>query len=173
MTEFKVEKIFFDMDGVLADFTLGVKEMCNFIPPSLNDDKSKKEQDNLMWSKISEIEHFYDKLKLMPGAEKLFHAVYSKYGSKCEILTGIPRPERCIHNAGEDKKNWMNRMLSDDIKMNIVLRKEKTNYCKGKGYILIDDMQENIREWEAAGGTGIAYVNADDTLEQLRKIGVI
>ncbi len=31
-----VEKIYFDMDGVLADFERGVKEICGLTPPSQN-----------------------------------------------------------------------------------------------------------------------------------------
>ena len=31
-----VEKIYFDMDGVLADFERGVEEICGLTPPSQN-----------------------------------------------------------------------------------------------------------------------------------------
>ncbi len=32
----EVEKIYFDMDGVLADFERGVKEICGLIPYNLS-----------------------------------------------------------------------------------------------------------------------------------------
>ena len=93
-----VEKIYFDMDGVLADFECGVREICGVIPPDQN---------------------------------------------------------------------------AKDIKVNIVFREEKPQYCTGPGCILIDDMQRNIRDWNAMGGTGIVHVSAEETIEKLKEMGVI
>ncbi|MCR5094322.1 MAG: hypothetical protein K6B72_10150 [Lachnospiraceae bacterium] len=162
-----VEKIFFDMDGVLADFDRGVKELCGLTPMSQNDKHRSRTADDAMWAKIREIGHFYDKLELMPGAARMFEEIYGRYDSKCEILTGIPKPRRGILCAGEDKTRWVRRLLSEDITVNIVLREEKPQYCTGKVCILIDDMEKNIKEWEAAGGTGILHVSADETLKRL------
>ena len=164
-----IEKIFFDMDGVLADFDLGVKELCN-LPIKEQGQERTKENDDLMWGKIKEVEHFFDKLKPMPEALDMFHKIYEKYGDKCEILTGIPKPKRGITTAGEDKTNWIHRLISDKIKVNIVLREQKKLYCKGKNYILIDDLLCNINDWETSGGTGILHKNPQDTLNQLKKI---
>ena len=116
---------------------------------------------------------FYDYLELMPGAKAMFDAVYGKYGDKCEILTGIPKPRREIVNAASDKKAWVKRLLSEDIKVNIVFREEKPQYCTGKGYILIDDMERNIKEWNEMGGTGIVNVDADHTMELLRDLEIL
>ncbi|MBQ8707062.1 MAG: hypothetical protein IJ523_03115 [Succinivibrionaceae bacterium] len=173
MAGFEVKKIFFDMDGVLADFTLGVKELCGLTPQSLNDEKYDESLDDLMWSRIREVEHFYDLLKFMPGAEEMFRTVYARYGARCEILTGIPKPKRGVIHAGEDKISWMRRMLAPDIAVNIVKREEKPQYCSGKGCILIDDMQENISQWQTVGGTGIVHVSAGETLEKLRSLGAL
>ena len=38
--------------------------------------------------------------------------------------------------------------------------------------ILIDDRQVNIDQWEAAGGIGILHTSADDTIQQLQKLGL-
>ena len=162
-----IAKIFFDMDGVLADFDRGVRELCGLEPLSQNARHRSQLADDAMWAKIREIDHFYDRLELMPGALEMFEEIYGRYGSKCEILTGIPKPKRGILTAGEDKTRWVRRLLSEDIKVNIVLREEKPQYCFGKGYILIDDTEKNIKEWEAAGGTGILHVSAEETLNCL------
>jgi len=173
MAEFQVEKIFFDMDGVLADFRLGVTELCNIIPQPVNAKPFDAERDDLMWSKIREVEHFYDRLKFMPGAEEMFHEVRGRYGKKCEILTGIPKEKRGIIDAGADKISWMHRLLDSDITVNIVKREDKPQYCRSRGCILIDDMENNISEWEAAGGTGIVHVSAEETLSRLKSMGVL
>ncbi len=113
----EVDKIYLDMDGVLADFERGVKEICGLTPPSQNAKHHKPGEDDEMWKAIKACPHFYDYLELMPGAKAMFDAVYGKYGDKCEILTGIPKPRREIVNAASDKKAWVKRLLSEDIKL--------------------------------------------------------
>lgn len=169
----QVEKIYFDMDGVLADFERGVNELCGLEPPSQNAKKRKPGEDDEMWKRIKSVEHFYDCLELMPGAKEMFDAVYGKFGDRCEILTGIPKPKREIENAGEDKETWVRRLLSDRIKVNIVYREEKPNYCTGKGCILIDDMERNVHDWNAMGGTGIVHVSAQETMERLKEMEIL
>lgn len=44
----KIDKIYFDIDGVLADFERGVMEICGMMPPSQNDKGSKADKDNEM-----------------------------------------------------------------------------------------------------------------------------
>ncbi len=169
----EVEKIYFDMDGVLADFERGVKEICGITPPSQNGGEHEHGYDDEMWNTIKKTPHFYDYLELMPGAKDMFDAVYSKYGNKCEILTGIPKLRRGIVNAAEDKKTWVKRLLSEDIIVNVVFREEKPQFCHGKGCILIDDMEKNIREWTDMGGTGIVNVSADKTMGRFKELGII
>ena len=164
--------IYLDMDGVLADFNRGVKELCGM--EALPQGKFRNpEYDNRMWEKIRDTDHFYNRLYLLPGAKEMFDAIYSKYKSRCEILTGVPKPERGIITAGADKKEWTRRELSPDVKVNIVLRREKIQYCKGPESILIDDYAKNTKEWQAAGGTAILHTDAESTLKQLKELGLL
>ena len=165
-------KIYFDMDGVLADFDRGVWEICRVRSYDQNE-KWDPAQDDLMWEALRKADHFYDRLELMPGAKELFDAVYGKYGDDCEILTGIPREERGIVTAEEDKRNWTKRLLSEKVAVNAVCRKHKQNYCTGPDCILIDDREKTIREWRAAGGTGILHVSAEQTMKELKKLGLL
>ena len=167
-----VKKIYFDMDGVLADFDSGVTKLCG-VDHIIQCDHRSKEDDDLMWEKIRDVGHFYDKLDPIPGAVELFRDLYEKYENICEILTGIPKPKRGIMTAGEDKIAWAHRILIPDLKVNIVYREEKKSFCAGKEYILIDDLESNIRNWECFGGTGILYKNADETRKILTEINVL
>lgn len=126
-----IERIYFDMDGVLADFDRGVRELCNISPLTQGENHSE-ERDDRMWKKIREVDHFYDRLEPMEGALKMFRIIYQKYGDRCEILTGIPKPKRGIVGAGEDKTLWVHRLLSEKMTVNIVYREEKKNFCTGK-----------------------------------------
>ena len=164
----EISRIYFDMDGVLADFNRGVRELCGMeAPDPMN---AAPEQDDLMWERIREAGHFYDRLELMPGAKEMFGAVYGKYGDRCEILTGIPKEKRKILTAKQDKIDWMRRVLSDRIVVNVCLRAEKIEKCTGPDAVLIDDLRKNIDEWRAAGGTGILHVSAEQTLKELREL---
>jgi len=171
MGEFKVKKLYLDMDGVLADFDRGVVEILGL--EAHDQGKATPEENRIMYETMRNADHFYGRLELMPGAEKLFNCMRERFGDRCEILSGIPKPHRGILTAGEDKVEWMRRLLSKDIVMNIVYRAEKIKYCTGKDCILIDDYAKNIAEWEQAGGTGILYRNADDVLKTLDEMGAV
>ena len=166
-----IEKIYFDMDGVLADFDRGVRELCGMEVPDQG--TRTPEQDGIMWEAIRKIDHFYDRLELMPGAKEMFDAVYGKYGDRCEILTGIPKEKRGIVTAAEDKISWMKRILSDRIKVNICYRAEKILKCTGPETVLIDDLKKNIDEWQGKDGTGILHISAEETMKELKNLGIL
>jgi hypothetical protein len=41
-----------------------------------------------------------------------------------------------------------------------------------EGKILIDDMEQTIREWKNAGGIGILHTSAANTIKELKKLGL-
>lgn len=160
-----VIKIYFDMDGVLADFDKGLKDMCNMSPK--DQAKATREEEDAVFDAIKNADHFYLNLGIVPGAKVMFNTLCEKFGDKCEILTGVPKPERNIPEATNDKIEWVKEKLSDKIKVHPVRRAEKKNYCKGPEYILIDDYQKNIDEWEKQGGTGILFKDAEQALKEV------
>ena len=168
----KAEKIYLDMDGVLVDFDRGCLELCG-MKASSQDGERDPHYDDLMWDAIRKIDRFYEKLELMPGAKEMFGRIWDRYGDRCEILTGIPKPERGILTAGEDKIRWMRRMLSEDVKINIVQRREKLKSCDGSETVLVDDREDTIRDWVKKGGTGILHVSAEETLKKMEELGLL
>ncbi|MBR6315857.1 MAG: hypothetical protein IKR58_02525 [Lachnospiraceae bacterium] len=165
----EIQKIYMDMDGVLADFDDGIRRLCFMEPQPQNAIQSQEYEDE-MWDRIRKVGHFYGKLQPMPGAVDMFRKLYEKYGNRVEILTGIPRPERGIIDAAADKREWVKRLLSEDVVVHTVRRKDKKNYCKGKDFVLIDDFDKNTREWDAMGGSVILYTDPEKALRELAKI---
>lgn len=164
-----IRKLYLDMDGVLADFERGVLELAGMEPTPLNG-KRDVGYDDRMWAAIQKVDHFYGKLQPMPGALEMFNTLWRRYGERCEILTGIPKPRRNILYAREDKLDWVKRVLPSEVIVNVVLREQKPEYCSGLDCLLVDDSMRNIKEWEKAGGTGILFLDAPTTLSQLDHI---
>jgi len=166
-----VEKIYLDMDGVLANFDKGVIDLLGLTP--LVQGASTKEENDILWKHVAKYGHFYNDLEICDDALKLFLLLIGKYGKKVEILSAIPKKERGVIYAKEDKINWFRRNFSKNTRINIVLRKEKSKFCKGKEYILIDDFFKTTNEWEKLGGTAICHKNFDDTVKQLKERGIL
>ncbi len=162
------EKVYYELDSVLADFERGVVELCHAQPQDPN--AASPQGDDAMWAAIRDTAHFYNRLELMPGARELFDFVYGLLGDDCQILSGIPKAKRGISTAGEDKIQWAHRMLSPDVTVNIVYKEQKKDFCTGKNCVLVDDLVANIDAWETYGGTGILHQNAETSLKRLREI---
>lgn len=113
------EKIYFDMDGVLADFAKGVKDLCGIDAPP--QDGSAEEQNDRMFEAMRKVDRFYLKLEPMEGMVELFRELRGLHGDRIEILTAVPKPHRHIVGAGEDKTEWVGRYLDGDVRINIVL----------------------------------------------------
>ena len=154
--ESDVKIIYFDMDGVLADFNRGVRELLNMEPKPQG--RFDPEYDDRLFNAIRNHKDFYAQLKPVDGALELFNEVRKKYD--VEILTGIPKPERGVVEARDNKLGWIRKYLGDDIVVHTVLRKEKQNFVTGRNCFLIDDFDTNLKQWEKAGGTGIKFESA-------------
>ena len=162
--------IYFDMDGVLANFNQGVIDLLHMTPHKQGDGPLDYKHANELYAKMREVDHFYGQLKPIPEAVQLFIELHAMYGNAVQILSAVPRPHRGIITAKDDKIDWVKREISSDVIVNICYRKEKASFCKGKDFILIDDYDKNINEWEALGGTGILYDNIENVKKALNDI---
>lgn len=162
-----INKIYFDLDGTLVDFKGGVQEL------GWSDEEAKKyENDDPMWKLIAACPHFYANLKPLNGAIDFVNKLVDKFGKdKIEILSAVPKPHRGVLTSREDKGTWCKKYLPKDIKVNLCLRAEKVNFCKDKSCVLIDDLEENCKEWEKNGGSSIlCKQNYDEMLNSILNI---
>lgn len=160
--------VFFDMDGVLADFDKCVRDLCRREP--VVQGRCSNIETDALWDAISRIPHFYAKLEPIAGSVEMVQTVYTEIGDRCRILTGIPKPRRNVIDAADDKIDWVRRFVSPDIQVHAVYRAEKKRFCTGSQDILIDDYDKNIREWQKSGGTGILFVTPEQTMAELQRI---
>ena len=63
----EVNKIYLDMDGVLADFDRGVRELCGLEP--IDQMVATKEDNDRLWAAVARVDHYYGRLELKPGAD--------------------------------------------------------------------------------------------------------
>ena len=68
------------------------------------------------------------------------------------------------------KRIWKKRNMPT-TKMILAYASDKKNYANSTS-ILIDDREENIKQWEEAGGIGILHTSAASTIAQLKKLGL-
>jgi hypothetical protein len=156
----KVNKIYLDMDGVIADFEKRYKELYDMEPRQA--EKNKK------------FNHFFDDfiakdnfatLDLMPGAINLLN-----------YLKTLPMPTEILSStASEEKYDAISKQKLIWLQTHGITF--KTNFVPGKKHkykfatpdsIIIDDTQSVISDWVKAGGIAIWHKNAVLTMSILR-----
>ncbi len=155
-------RIYLDMDGVLFDF---VKQLEKTTKMSVNDwmklDRKKR------WDPVIADKKFWSDGPWLSEGKKLF-AFVKKYNP--HILSAYVEhafDPNCI--PGKTKWAMKNTGIPRG-RINLVMRSQKKTYAS-PGSILIDDYEKNTKEFNAAGGTGITFKTANQTIAELKKLG--
>ena len=160
----KIRKIYLDMDGVIADFVKGYRE--------LNDMEPREAEKN------KRFDHFFDEfiaagkfssLDLMPGAQQLIsflNHLYMNYSIPTEILSSTANQER-FDEISRQKNIWLQKH-GINFKPNYVPGKRLKYKFATPDSIIIDDTLSVIEDWRKAGGIAIWHKDAPTTISQLR-----
>jgi hypothetical protein len=154
----KLTEIFIDLDGVHADFELGIKKITGKLPHEL----PKRD----MWKAVAKAKTFFEDLELMPDAKELFEYVSNIPNTHRRVLTGMPT----VNDGAGQKRRWVAKHLCNKIEVIVLASKDK-HLHSGEGKILIDDRQDMITAWQAAGGIGILHTSAKTTIIELKSLG--
>jgi hypothetical protein len=159
----KVTKLYLDMDGVLCDFEKRFTELYGKDALGARDRKNFTTN----WPNFI-MDGNFESLEWFPGGKELLDFIQNETDWEVEILSSSGG-ERFHSEVAAQKVVW----LCDKgipYKANIVPgRKHKTAYATPET-ILIDDTEDIIVNFNAAGGVGILHKDINETLAKLRTL---
>lgn len=160
--------LFLDLDGVMADFDRGVKELFGVHPKDL--------EPKVMWPRLARTPGFYDSLPWIEDGRKLWEACR---GAKPVILTGLPIGKW----AEGQKRSWCTRELGPEVPVLTGFSRHKPRLARQwleehhrdrePTMVLVDDRDKIRSDWEDAGGIFIHHMSSAQSLAQLRKLKII
>jgi hypothetical protein len=155
-----IDKIYVDMDGVIADFNKAYKARFKLYP---EETRNRKEFYGLFESFIGE--DCFAKLDLMDDARVLIDFLDTLSTPK-EILSSTAREEFHAMIAPQ-KARWLNTH-NIHYKANFVPGKSLKYKYATPNSIIIDDTKSVIDDWNKAGGIGILHRDAVSTIAILK-----
>jgi len=150
-------QLFVDLDGTLCDFDAGYEAVFGIRPC--------KKADNVDWKAVRGVKDFYLNLPPMPDLDILWGYIGQL---KPIILTGVPSS---VEEAPQNKTAWVRKHLGAAVEVRCCLSREKCAHAK-PGDILVDDWEKYRQLWLARGGRWITHVGAEQTIDELWKLGV-
>lgn len=162
-----IKTIYFDVDGVIADFDKYAREH----GVEGNDVKI----DELM---IKEVPNgLFRNLDLMHDASHTWNLMHKlrKKGYSVELLTAVGDPTKGKNPepAIKDKKAWLDEYGFSTFKANFTFTgMDKAKFAKPSS-LLIDDMHKNIAYFISAGGHAILHRSALETESKLRAMNIL
>lgn len=151
-------KIFCDMDGVLVDFEKGYLDLTginlkgeHFDGPRFWEPVNKKGYD------------FWINLDWMGDGKLLWNSIKDYNPSILSAPSSKPESRVAKHD-------WVDRELGKNVEVILRSARNKKEFA-APNHILIDDREDNIRDWNESGGIGILHKSTDDTLNKLNKLG--
>lgn len=152
-----MKKVFFDLDGVLADWEAGFIDVTGIMLEEFNS-KTKQQRDEI--KKVFLNKAFYMGLKPIEMGFKNLRS-YIDAGVPVAILTSVG--EHASEECAEAKKIWLESMVGEEVMKKIEFLWVTTSEDKAKyaqpGYVLIDDRMKAIEPWVTAGGVGFQFID--------------
>lgn len=145
-----MQRIFLDLDGVMADFDKHFTDLFGLEPPSKGGT-----DDDTMWKLVYEHGNFFRTMPLMEGAKRFYMAA-ALAGIEFIILTAASKKH--YQHVAEQKMEWVRKHFGPIIlTLPVYGSSSKALFIQNKDDILIDDYKKNCDRWTAAGGIAIHH----------------
>jgi len=170
--DLKKLRLYCDMDGVLCDFKNRFEHLFGKGPREIEAEKGMP----YFWAMIRNVgSKYWSRMPWTPGGRTLWNAI-KNYDPV--ILTAPPRKKGDFSSfdpsAMEGKSEWVNSNLGQ---YPVIFKRSKDkkdiaaqDVANGLIPILIDDREDNITGWNAAGGIGIHHPENGNPSEVIKKI---
>lgn len=170
--------IYFDMDGVLADFDAAVAPY-NQAGLNLNNQNARLADDarvakRARWQRIEQAPNFWADIPVFDGIRDLLCAARDM--GEMFVLTVVPDAKNFVGGAqyvdfiDAQKRAWIAHHMSeffDDAHI-ITARIPKQDLVHPTvSDLLIDDRGANVDDWCAAGGRGIIFKDVKSAIKEL------
>jgi hypothetical protein len=130
-------RLFVDMDGVMTDWEKQYEKFSG--KPYVSHDETE-------WKHCNKLD-FWKDMDWLPGGREL----WEMFAPLHPLVLSSPGPFKA---AREGKTIWNRENLGSGVK--VILDQNKGRYADTRS-ILVDDMEKNIKDWEANGGIAIHY----------------
>ena len=148
-----VKTIYFDMDGVLADWVHGFEKLFPDVPYSEYNALSR-EQQKVYRREIDGNGYFYQELRPFT---KVIEALVelNSLGYQVEILSSVGRffPDAVI----KQKQAWLAQHVAIDVVTNFVNKSEHKARYAHKNALLLDDRARSVNPFLKAGGRSVIF----------------
>jgi len=153
-------KIYSDMDGVITDFNTRYKKYAGMMPSEYE----KKFGKDKFWE-LADAEGvaFWVGMPWMEDGKDYWNYIKDY---DVELLSSPSRSE----TSRLGKRLWVRNNMPG-VKLTLAQAYNKKNYAE-PNHILIDDRKSNIEQWVEAGGIGILHTSSQDTINQLKALGL-
>jgi hypothetical protein len=153
-------QLFLDCDGVLADFDKKATEIVGRHPREFEDRVGERK----FWDTLYATPDFFYSLEPMPDAHQLVDAVRHL---KPIILTGSPRGEW----SAAQKLRWRDKYFPD-LEMIVCQSRDKIKHAQ-PGDVIVDDWPKWQHLWEAGGGVWVLHTSAENSIRELKNLGIL
>ena len=166
----KAYDVYVDMDGVLTDFERRFEQFAGVTPDEYMSQKEiqygKDKANEQFWDLVDKQigVRFWAGMPWMPEGEELYRYIKKH---KPTILTSPSREESSRIGKGV----WVKRNMSD-VPVKFGFGADGKAKFAGPNKILIDDREDNISAWKAAGGIGILFKSTEQVKNELSKLGL-
>lgn len=178
--------VFFDMDGVIADFDKFVKTVLNdrgINKPSKNLNEDEKTLKAMFWAKlITTYPKCWLEFEMIDGIKEIIENLSKKENVTLYILSSIPSLKYKLLQSfdTESYKNlvknckleWLKKHnLYNYFKNIFLVENDKIKYMiTDEKNILIDDRKSNIDDWKSNEGIGILFQTINQLESDLKEV---